>query len=531
MVAEKFENQLTNTSNKGFIDKLTRLKNRIPLRTVLIVPFIIQIFAAVALVEYVSFKNSQEAVSDVVSQLRREIVNRVGLRLKSYLETPRLINENNDKSYKLNLIDISNQDALGRHFWKQKQVFGVNSIYFGNRSGGYVGAEPRNGTIVTTITENFLPGRFLYFNTDDKGFKINNPDIGQKYFDSRTRPWYQVSENKKGSRWSDIYTYEDGSDIAIAATRPLYSDGKFEGVLAADLSLRQINQYLKKIGVGKTGEVFILERKNGLVVGTSTNEKTYFEQGNEFKRLAASESNYPLVRKSTEFLRNEFGSLKNINKTQQLEFDIKGKRQYLQVTDFKKQVPEFKDDYGLDWLIVVVIPEADFMAQIHANQRTTLLFCLLALIIAIIIGILTARRISQPILRLNKAVKDITTGKWEATKTIHDSRISEVSELASSFHSMAHQLHQSFDTLEEKNEELQRLDKLKDEFLANTSHELRTPLNGMIGIAESMIDGATGEITPLQQKNLLMIANSGHRLLELVNDIFDFSASQNLRYR
>jgi len=490
MVAEKFENQPANDDNKGFFDKLAGLRNRIPLRTVLIVPFVLQIFGTVALVEYFSFRNSQEAVSDVVSQLRSEISNRIDLHLEDYLRTPHWINQNNQKSYEINLLDINNQDALGRHFWKQKQAFGVNAVYFGNPQGGYVGAEPGNKI---TMTENFLPGQFLYYDTDNKGFKLDNPKFGQKYFDSRTRPWYQVSENKKGPSWSEIYTYEDGSDIAIAATLPLYNDGTFAGVLTADLSLKQINQFLNEIKVSKTGEVFILER-NGLIVGSSTNEKPYFKQGNEFQRLAASKSSSPLVSKSTEFLRKKFTSLNNIRNTQQLEFDIEGEPQHLQVTIYK-------DNYGLDWLIVVVIPEADFMAQIHANQRNTLLLSLLALIIAIIIGTLTARRISQPILRLNQAVKDITKGKWEATETVKDSRISEVSELATSFNSMAHQLHQSFEALEEKNGELQRLDKLKDEFLANTSHELRTPLNGMIGIAESMIDGATGEITPLQQNN------------------------------
>ena len=73
------------------------------------------------------------------------------------------------------------------------------------------------------------------------------------------------------------------------------------------------------------------------------------------------------------------------------------------------------------------------------------------------------------------------------------------------------------------NAELQHLDRIKDEFLANTSHELRTPLHGMIGIAESMIDGATGQLSELQQKNLLMIAQSGQRLNTLVNDLLDFS--------
>ncbi len=81
--------------------------------------------------------------------------------------------------------------------------------------------------------------------------------------------------------------------------------------------------------------------------------------------------------------------------------------------------------------------------------------------------------------------------------------------------------------LEAKNAALQRLDKLKDEFLANTSHELRTPLNGIIGIAESLIDGAAGSLTNPQIANLSMIVSSGKRLANLVNDILDFSKLKN----
>ncbi len=73
------------------------------------------------------------------------------------------------------------------------------------------------------------------------------------------------------------------------------------------------------------------------------------------------------------------------------------------------------------------------------------------------------------------------------------------------------------------NESLRRIDRLKDEFLANTSHELRTPLNGIIGIAESLLDGAVGQVSPPLQKNLAMIVSSGRRLSSLVNDILDFS--------
>ncbi|HMB64415.1 MAG TPA: tetratricopeptide repeat protein [Eudoraea sp.] len=76
-------------------------------------------------------------------------------------------------------------------------------------------------------------------------------------------------------------------------------------------------------------------------------------------------------------------------------------------------------------------------------------------------------------------------------------------------------------------EELKKIDGLKDQFLANTSHELRTPLNGIIGLTESLMDGAAGNLPPKAIENLEMIANSGKRLSHLVNDILDFSKLKN----
>ncbi len=74
---------------------------------------------------------------------------------------------------------------------------------------------------------------------------------------------------------------------------------------------------------------------------------------------------------------------------------------------------------------------------------------------------------------------------------------------------------------------LKQLDQMKDEFLANTSHELRTPLNGIIGIAESLMEGVAGELNNLTRKNLAMVVSSARRLAGLVNDILDFSKLKN----
>ncbi len=74
---------------------------------------------------------------------------------------------------------------------------------------------------------------------------------------------------------------------------------------------------------------------------------------------------------------------------------------------------------------------------------------------------------------------------------------------------------------------LQKMDQLKDEFLANITHELNTPLNGIIGIAESLADGAAGKLSGQVKTNISMLAASGRRLSSLVHDILDFSKLKN----
>ncbi len=77
--------------------------------------------------------------------------------------------------------------------------------------------------------------------------------------------------------------------------------------------------------------------------------------------------------------------------------------------------------------------------------------------------------------------------------------------------------------LDEKNRELQELDRLKSQFLANMSHELRTPLNSIIGFTGIILQGLTGDITDEQRKQLEMVYDSGKHLLSLINDVLDLS--------
>jgi two-component system sensor histidine kinase ChiS len=148
-----------------------------------------------------------------------------------------------------------------------------------------------------------------------------------------------------------------------------------------------------------------------------------------------------------------------------------------------------------------------------------LLFLVLA--VAFILG----GYISSPILHLTERAKKIESGDYSRDLTI-TSR-DEIGTLADTFNSMASMIEQKISELERANIELQTMDKLKDEFLANTSHELKTPIHGIIGLTESLLDGTCGTLNDNSRNILSMIAKSSKRLANLVNDILDFARLKN----
>lgn len=73
------------------------------------------------------------------------------------------------------------------------------------------------------------------------------------------------------------------------------------------------------------------------------------------------------------------------------------------------------------------------------------------------------------------------------------------------------------------NAELSRVMQSKDDFLSAMSHELRTPLNAILGLSESLCEGVYGGLTDKQSKSINTIAESGHHLLSLINDLLDIA--------
>ena len=464
---------------------------KISLRLLLILPFILQIFGAVGLVGYLSFQNGQKAVEELANQLMLEVGERISERLNLYLETPHLVNQLNKDAIDLGQLDLEDLPSMEPHFWRQSQLFNLISyIQFGSNSGEFVGlAVNDDGTFAYQVTD--FTGVLQTYAIDEQGkrgkFLQTSPN-----FDPRRRPWYIVPKQADKPAWTPIYAWVNPPTLAITLGQPYYDKtGKFQGILATDLTIAQISDFLRSLKIGKSGKTFILER-SGLLIATSSTESPFMIKNKTPERLAASESRDMITRSTFKYLTDYFDNLTSINSRQQLSFTIAGQRQFVQVMSIN-------DRRGVDWLSVVVVPESDFMEQIDANTRTTILLCLAALGIATILGIFTAHWITKPVLRLSQASEAIAAGKLE--QNVGKYRVNEIDILAQSFNRMAQQLRESFAKLARTTEELEIRVKERTAELAAANAEI-TQLNEKLQ-AENLRLGAELDVARQIQQMIL----------------------------
>ncbi len=367
------------------------------LRTTLVVPFVLQVIAAIGLVSYLSFHNGQLAINELVNRLLNEERDRIIAYLNTYFSTPKQVNRINIKAHQLGLIDFNNFDILRQYFYEQMKTFpSMSYINFGSTTGEFIGVWRKNKQ---EFSYNFIkpPQLDLYrdFTLDAAGNPQQENPARKAKFDKEG--WYADTVKAGKPIWSSIYHWNhDPSIMSISSSYPVYRKNKLIGVLGIDLVLTQINDFLNQLGVSPQAKIFILER-NGKLVARSGNEPLYRIINGHPERFKGIKSPNPIVRGTTHYLIQKFNNLQAIQKSELLSFQLDGERRWVQI------IP-WKDDMGLDLLVAVVVPESDFMDRINSNTRNTILLCLAALAIAIAMGIYTLRWVSHPILRVSQAL-------------------------------------------------------------------------------------------------------------------------------
>ncbi|MEM8720442.1 MAG: PAS domain S-box protein [Cyanobacteria bacterium P01_G01_bin.39] len=420
---------------------MKQTQGKFRLRSTLVIPFILEIAVSVSIVGFLSFRAGRAAVKDLASQLRSHITERIDQYLDSYLSAPYKLNRINLEAFKLGLLDLEDFKKTGHYFWVQMQQFDVGYVNYGNEEGEFIGVErlEDNSFVIHETVKPDILGMTSY-QTDSQG-NCTTSEYDPETGDVREEDWYSVAVKVGHPVWSDIYQWQDKPEIlSISSSFPVFnSEKKLLGVIGVDLILSQIGDFLNQLEISPSAKIYIMER-DGRLVARSGTDLPYEIVAGEPQRIHTADSPNPIVEATTNHLLQEYQSLNKITEAIQTEFEIDGERQFVQVTPWQ-------DELGLDWLIAVTVPESDFMEQINANTRNTILLCLAALGIAIAIGIYTSSLITHPIKRVSNASDELARG--ELDQQVKSSPIVEVDTLASSFNSMAQQLRSTFDTLQE----------------------------------------------------------------------------------
>ncbi|MEG3861405.1 HAMP domain-containing sensor histidine kinase [Microcoleus sp. herbarium12] len=440
-----------------------------PLQLVLIVPFVMQVFGAVGLVGYLSFKNGEKAVQDLGDQLMKRTSSEVDHHLNTYLSIPQQVTQINADVIRMGLLDLGDLKTQGKYLWHQMQAYDLSYININIPIGQGAGVARFDGHTVTiddTRTKTpSLPNNTTTYLTDNDGNRT--VIFNTSPWDILNEPTYTEPVKAGKPIWIRIYTFYDPSYppyIAASAARPVYDNNKkLIAVVGADIHLSKISDFLRNLDVTHSGQVFIIER-DGMLVATSSKEEPFIVANNEIKRLKATDSANPVVRHIAEQIHQQIPKIKTITNLQQLDVDFQGEEYHVHITPWR-------DKYGLDWLVVTSIPESSFMAQIHANTKTTILLCFGALVGAMSIGIFTSRWIAGPIRRLNRASQAMASGDLE--EKVAPGNIAEINILGSSFNHMGEQLRASFIALENSNAELEERVEERTLELKTTLEELQ----------------------------------------------------------
>ncbi|MEH1871811.1 sensor histidine kinase [Nostoc sp.] len=435
-----------------------------PLQIVLVVPFLIQIFGAVSLVGYLSFKNGERVVNDLAEKLMDRTSEVVDEHLKSHLSIPPTLNQINADAIRRGILNVRDRQTLGKYFWDQIRVYDFTYIGIGLTTGEGLGAARYDGKTITIDDWTAKPPNNVYtYATDDQG---NRTQVNDRWtWENSKEPWYTQPIAAGKPIWSKIVTgnYPTGPYIAASASRPIYdSQNRLLGMIACDIHLLKLGDFLRSLDVSQSGQVFLLER-DGMLVASSATEKPFTLVNQKVQRLLAIDSPNPMIQNIARHLQT-FNGFKSITHHIDFKLEVQGKHHFVDV------VP-WRDKYGLDWLVVVTVPENVFMAQMGANTHTTIALCFGALVVASAMGVFTSHWIIRPILRLNWASEAMASGNL--AQTVETSRIQELNTLSNSFNHMAAQLHESFTALEKSKEELEDRVEERTTELKNALKELQ----------------------------------------------------------
>lgn len=408
------------------------------LRKMLVLPSALLVIAVAAVIGWLSYQAGRDAVDTVAERLLQETKARIGQAVERHVVGSRAVLEAAfpDGMPMPDPID-KELGALRRRFWIATSLHTNPNdyVYYGSRTGQFFGlkrlaegkAELR---IKLAVGE---PRRIVHI------AGIGGPEqfvkTEARLYEPRERPWYHAGNDSASPRshtWTAVYIdFATQELVATRARQVLSAEGPLQGVVATDVSLRALNDFVAALRISPNGFAFIVEPEGDLIA-TSRGANVSRRADGTVTRLPALASDQPQVRIAfAEVQRALAAGATGQAATSQRIRGEHGEPIYLAYS-------RLRDEAGLDWLVVVGVPESDFTAGIADSLQRNIWLGLCALMLAIGIGTVFYARLARDLRELTAAAKRIGDGDLDAPMTV--TRSDEIGDLARGFESMQSRL-------------------------------------------------------------------------------------------
>jgi adenylate cyclase len=236
-------------------------------------------------------------------------------------------------------------------------------------------------------------------------------------YDPRTRPWYRDAHAKDAPRISALYMFAALQTFGFTVRVPLA--GKVEGVLAADILLSSVEQFLKEQRVSPNGRVVLLNDRNEVLasgVSEILERRRAASPGEPMTLPTLAALDYPALEAAV------------------AEWRRSGERRIAVTENGRTYIASIRPmgvGFRRGIYVAVIAPLDEFFGAIEALRLRMLLYAVGITLIALPIAVLLGRRIARQLGMLAEEAGRIRRLELETTPPL-SSRIVEVDQLARS---------------------------------------------------------------------------------------------------
>jgi adenylate cyclase len=214
-------------------------------------------------------------------------------------------------------------------------------------------------------------------------------------YDPRVRPWYKDASERRDLVTSDPYIYATTGLPGITIAMPFYIGGQLGGVLAIDILLDSLSQYLKTRPVSANSISLVVDRQGLVVAHPDVRQALRREASGGLSRVRINELSNPLPALA-------FAMRADEARRQQPQFGFEHEG-----AEHVAIFSPFPESFGKPWDVVIVAPLKDFLGQAQENNRKLLLFGLAAIALQVVLIYVLSRRIARPLEQLERQVQQV----------------------------------------------------------------------------------------------------------------------------